>query len=370
MEGRGFPRRMTPADPHAGIAPREPGARPPSRLRRLLTLLTLLYAAGLLLLLTLLEYWGEHLGVFSLLLYAPPPILLLPLAILTPACLLLRPRLCLWHLACIAILLFGYMTFGWHSPPAPRSGELKVMTFNTGQSDRRQFPGLVETERPDIIALQDARGRGIQWAKKHPGDYVKSLGEFVLISRHPIRQSQLLDQPRWHGRPVAARYEIDFHGRIVVLYSVHLPTPRPVLSRFLSGRAVIALLGEDDDAGETTGYRGWITERIALARALADVFAREPEPFIACGDFNMPDHGIIHDTFASRFTDAFDATGRGWGLTFPGGKRSLVTRLGPWLRLDYFFTRGWHPIACAPESGHASQHRAVLARFRGGEAGK
>ena len=358
---------MIPADSHPGISRSDPGSVPRSRTARLrvaLGALTLGYTVGLILLLTLIEYWGEHLGIFSLLLFAPPQIMLLPLGVLTPACLLLRPRLCLWHLGCVAILLFGYMTVGWHSAPAPQPGELKVMTFNSGQSDRAQFPVLVQTERPDIIALQDSRSRGTQWAGRHPEDHVKSLGEFILISRHPIQQSQLLDQPRWHGRPVAARYEILFEGRTVVLYSIHLPTPRPVLSRFLSGRAVIELLGEDDAAGESTGYSAWIAERIALARALADVLEKEPRPFIACGDFNMPDHGIIYHTFASRFPDAFAEAGRGWGLTFPGGKRGLVTLFGPWLRLDYFFTRGWQPVACAPEPGHTSQHRAVIARFR------
>ena len=342
-----------------------PSGPAPSRLRRALAPLTYGYTGALLLLLLLLERWGEHLGIFSLLLFAPPPLLLLPLAILTPVCLLLRPRLCLWHLGCVAAVLLGYMSPGWHPAPAPRPGELKILTFNSGQSDRAQFPRLIEAERPDIIALQDSRSRGVQWARKHPGDHVSSLGEFILISRHPIRQSQLLEQPRWHGRPVAARYEIDFHGRIVVLYSIHLPTPRPVLSRFLSGRAVIDLLGEDDTAGEATGYQAWIAQRIALARALADILTREPAPFIACGDFNMPDHGAIYHTFASRFTDSFAAAGHGWGLTFPGGKRGHLTRLGPWLRLDYFFTRGWQPVDCAPEPGHSSQHRAVIARFRG-----
>ena len=347
-------------------------AAAPSRLARVrstLRVLTLGYTAGLALLLILLEWWGERLGIFSLLLYAPPALMLLPLGLLTPACLLLRPRLCLWHLLCIAMLAFGYMTFGWHSAPSPQAGEVKVMTFNTGQSDRRQFPLLVEAEQPDLIALQDARSRGVLWKKKHPEHHVSSLGEFVLISRHPIQQSRVLDQPRWRGRPVAARYEILFQGRTLVLYSVHLPTPRPVLNRFLSGRAVIDLLGEDDDAGASTGYSGWLVERIALARALADVLDRETQPFIACGDFNMPDHGTIYHTFASRFPDAFQDAGSGWGLTFPGGKRGLVTLFGPWLRLDYFFSRGWQPVACAPEPGHTSQHRAVVARFRGQESG-
>ena len=93
-------------------------------LRRALGWLTLAYVAGLLLAMIALEWWGERLWVFSLLLYAPALTLLLPLLVLTPLSLLFRPRLCLWHLAAVLVLAFGYMTFHWSG--SPRHGEKTI----------------------------------------------------------------------------------------------------------------------------------------------------------------------------------------------------------------------------------------------------
>ncbi|MEI9896273.1 MAG: hypothetical protein WDN28_21025 [Chthoniobacter sp.] len=73
--------------------------------------LTAGYVLGLLVLLVGMEWWGERFWLFSVLLYAPIQTCLLPLAALTPACLLFRWRLIVWHLAAALILIFGYMTF-------------------------------------------------------------------------------------------------------------------------------------------------------------------------------------------------------------------------------------------------------------------
>jgi endonuclease/exonuclease/phosphatase (EEP) superfamily protein YafD len=79
----------------------------------------------------------------------------------------------------------------------------------------------------------------------------------------------------------------------------------------------------------------------------------------------MPDHGGMYRLFASKFVDAFAASGNGWGFTFPGAKESRIgALLGPWLRLDYLFAgHGWKPVECRTADDALSQHRAVLARF-------
>src|SRR4051812_26584159 len=69
--------------------------------RQALGWLTAGYVGGLILLLLGLEWWGERSWVFSVLLYAPIQICLLPLGLLTPLCLLFRWRLVVWHFAAI-----------------------------------------------------------------------------------------------------------------------------------------------------------------------------------------------------------------------------------------------------------------------------
>ncbi len=334
-------------------------------LRRVLGWLTLSYAGGLLLGMIALEWWGERLWVLSLLLYAPAQTLLLPLLVLTPLCLLARPRLCRWHLACVLVLAFGYMTFSWSGSARRDERMITAVTFNFGESNRPQFAEFLDREKPDFILLQDARHRGPEFAAKMPGMFVAGHGEFVLVSRYPIQKSAPVTEPNWTGKPVAARFEVLVKDRPLILYSVHLPTPREELARFLGGRRILGdLVGRRHREPGFGNFREWLAQRIQLARGLAKVFHDETQPFLVAGDFNVPDHGYIYHLFAGEMTDAFDAAGRGWGLTFPGTTRNPIAGFGPWLRLDFLFAgRGWRPVECRPEPGSKSQHKAVLARF-------
>ena len=334
-------------------------------LRRALGWATLAYVTGLLLAMIALEWWGERLWIFSLLLYAPAQTLLLPLLGLTPLCLLFRPRLCLWHLAAVLALAIGYMSF--HRAGSARRDEkmLTAITFNAGESSRPQFAEFIDREKPDVILLQDAHGRGPEFAAKQPAAFIAGQGEFVFVSKFPIKNSALLTEPKWAGHPVAARFEVVVQNRSLVFYSVHLPTPRQELSRFLGGRRILGdLVGSRHREPGFGNYREWLAARIALGRALAKVFHDETQPFIVAGDFNMPDHGTIYHQFAGEMSDAFTHAGRGWGLTFPGTTHNPVAGFGPWLRLDYFFAgRGWRAVECRPEPGTKSQHKAVLCRL-------
>lgn len=340
-------------------------ARALAGVRRGLGWLTWAYAGGLLIALVALEWWGERLWVFSLLLYAPAQMLLVPLLLLTPLCLLFRPRLCRWHLACVLVLAFGYMTFRWSFWPARSERQITVVTFNYGESSRPQFAAFIEREKPDFILLQDARNRGPEFAAKMPGKFVAGHGEFVLVSRYPIAKSEKLAEPNWNGQSVAARFEVLVNGRPLVLYGVHLPTPRQELVRFLGLRRILGdLVGRKRREPGFGNYREWLAQRMKLASSLANVFRDEAQPFIVAGDFNTPDHGSIYHRFAGEMTDAFAAEGRGWGLTFPGTTRNPFAGFGPWLRLDYLFAgRGWRAVECRPEPGSKSQHKAVLGRF-------
>jgi endonuclease/exonuclease/phosphatase (EEP) superfamily protein YafD len=334
-------------------------------IRRLLGWATFAYAGWLILMLVALEWWGERNWLLSIFLYAPPQILLLPLAALTPLCLLFRWRLLVWHLVAVAILFFGYMTFRWTPRAVPTSAAITAVTFNAGESNRPQFHEFIAQEKPDIIILQDARSRGPELARKLLDKSVIHLGRFTFISRYPLEKMSYVEGAKWQGQPIAARCETVIAGRATALYSIHLPTPRQQLSRFLGGRRILGdLVGKKSREAGFGDYREWLSARIELARNLAGVLAQEPLPMIVGGDFNTPDHGYIHRLFSNQMTDAFAHAGRGWGLTFPGSTRNPVTFFGPWLRLDYFFVgRGWEVIECRPEPGGKSQHKAVLARI-------
>ena len=327
--------------------------------------LTAGYVVGLLCLLLGLEWWGERNWIFSLLHYAPAQGLLLPLMVLSPICLLFRWRLVFWHLAVAGILIFGYMTFRWSSVPPVNGSEIKAVTFNYGESNHAQFQAFLDAEKPDLLLLQDARNRGAEFVKKLPGMYASDLGQFAFLSKFPIQKAALLEGVATDGQPVAARYEVQIQGRMIAIYSVHLPTPRQQLVRFMGGRRILGdLVGHGHREPAYGNYREWLSERVRLARALAKVLAEEKYPMIVGGDFNTPDHGYIYHLMAGEMTDAFAHAGRGWGLTFPGSTHNPISLFGPWLRLDYFWAgHGWRVTECRPEPGQKSQHKAVLARF-------
>jgi endonuclease/exonuclease/phosphatase (EEP) superfamily protein YafD len=342
----------------------ESGKRTTSRIARVSGWLNTIYVVTFLLLIFLLSWWGERHWLLSLLLFAPPYALLLPLAILTPLCLVARPRLVLWQLLCTAVLSFGYMEFSWTRSGADRPGALKVITFNAGQGDRRQFQSFVQAEDPDLIILQDARNRGADYARTWPDRYVAGRGEFFLISRFPVQRADFVAEPSWGGKPVAARFEVLRDDKPFIVYNVHMPTPRGQFNRFLSRRAIRDLFGDEEHGKVFSTYREWVDDRIQLARNVAAFLGAEKERYIVCGDFNTPDHGYIHRILSRGLIDAHATAGQGWGLSFPGGPSGFTGRHGPWLRIDYAYAgRGWTPVFCRTDPGRRSQHRAVAAHF-------
>jgi vancomycin resistance protein VanJ len=327
--------------------------------------LSILYAVTLLLLLPALEWWGERNWMLSLLLYAPAPMLLAPLMVLSPFCLLFRARWIFLHLVCVAAVSVVYMTLRWHGKPARQADVLTIVTHNVGQGNREQFGAFARKHSPDVAVLQDIRSEAAHYAKLFPGMHTMTRGEFCVFSRHPIRSAEMVPKPAWRGRSIAARFEIERGGRRFALYNVHLPTPRSQFNRFLSKRVVTDLFGDEEHAGGFASYREWINARRALAQDLAGVFAAEKLPYLACGDFNTPDHGFVYHLFAGKMKDAHAAAGNGYGMTFPCDVRSISGLLGPWLRIDYAFAgNGWHPVYCEANDGTRAQHRAVVAQFQ------
>jgi endonuclease/exonuclease/phosphatase (EEP) superfamily protein YafD len=326
--------------------------------------LTILYTALLVVLLPSLEWWGERNWLLSLLIYAPPVLLLAPLVVLIPFCLMFRARWIFLHLICVAVVCLVYMTHRSNAKPARKGNELTVITHNIGQGNREQFSAFARKHSPDVVVLQDYRGEGASYANLFPGMHAMMRGEFCVISRYTIRTVEMVPKPVWRGRAVAARLEIEEGTRNFALYNVHLPTPRSQFSRFLSKRVVTDLFGDEDHAGGFASYREWINARRTLAQDLANVFAAEKLPYVVCGDFNTPDHGFIYHLFTSKMVDAHAKAGRGYGMTFPCDVKSFAALLGPWLRIDYAFAgQGWRPVYCETEDETRSQHRAVMAQF-------
>jgi endonuclease/exonuclease/phosphatase (EEP) superfamily protein YafD len=317
---------------------------------------------------------GERLGVPGALLYLPPLIWTLPFAVMTVAALCLRSRIAVLHIAGIAFVAFGYADFRWAwRVPEAKGDELKVITNNVGQNNHRTLGNFMGSEKPDIVVLQEAPARGRNYALQYPEMHVAGQGEFVLISRLQINRAKLVREISWRGRPVAARFEVEYKGRPLAVYGVHMPTPRNDLLRLWGRGFAEEILDPSSVAGSSGRVPVGLSmrERVKLARRLVSVLQAEDMPFIVVGDFNMPSNGYIRRIFSGQLRDAFGECGRGYGFTFPGYTRNPLSFFKPWLRLDYLFAgKGLKPSYIRTEPGRPSQHRAVAAGFAFEEAVK
>ena len=339
-------------------------------LRFLVTWGTVIYAIALACLLYELENCTKEQWYLSPLLYLPPQGWLLPLVILTPLVFMLRPVMLIFHIFAAVGLFFGYMHF--HAPPeaihpAMPDKIITVITANIGQRKTKTLEAFIEETEADVIAFQEALINQKAFKLENPLYTTRIEGEFSLASKFPIRNAGLVPELMFDGRPVAAWFELLYRGKPIVLYSIHMPTPRAYFAD-LRGNGFLAEVkrgGGIYSADIRAEYQYYWTNRFALARELLAVLEKDERPKIIVGDFNTPDHGEIYKMLTVELTDAFAASGKGYGETFPGtADRMPLTNYRPWLRLDYQFADdNWKPVECVVEPQKRAQHLAVMASY-------
>jgi endonuclease/exonuclease/phosphatase family metal-dependent hydrolase len=335
--------------------------------RGLLWVVTLGYAAGLVAWLLWLEHFGDTLWCTWVFLYLPPALFLFPLGLLVPLALLFDWRLLVPGALSIVFVFFFYEDLELQGSRSPRSGAtcLKVLSNNIGQHGKYRLTPFLDQQNPDLILLQEAAGRGKGYVEQYGEKGLNTLfaGEFICASRYPLLSGDQVADIRCGGRPVAARFVLDMAGRKVVVYNVHIASPRNLLGK-LRGRGLVAQFLHDLglSIGRDYGAQEKVAARLVAAEALAQRVAEETDPVIVAGDFNIPARGRAYHVFANQLTDTFEARGRGYGFTFPGKTRNPFSLFGPWLRLDMVFAgKDWRVLSSMVEPERPSQHRAIVA---------
>lgn len=346
-------------------------------LKRFVLVISLL-CLGMLLSVVLVHRWvGENNVTVAAMLYLPRQGWLILPALLFPLALLIhRPSAALLLAGSGLFVLFGmgYRLAG--SPVAPSAtaipDELTILTYNRGQHMNQSLQPFKEATLPDLIAFQEAAGR----AKRYLGaegyedlPHVADTGEFTLLSKFPILSAQRLDiEVDGTVQRPAARFEIDFAGQPVAVYSVHVASPRGTLLSYRGGAffyGVVGYFGTPWEEHRLAHQRYW-DGRITTTRKILDLIDQEQIPTLVIGDFNAPSGGYIHGAVVERLGDAHREVGQGFGFTFPGKTSNPLSLGGPWIRIDYIFypRSNWEPLWCLTEPDRTSQHRAVAARFR------
>lgn len=306
---------------------------------------------------------GENYWLSTALLYAPPGVFLAPLLLLIPATLIWDWKQCPLHVVTAIVVIHYFMEWKWGPGLDQNKSDFTVITNNVGQNNRTSFRSFQEKHHPDVILLQDIGGRVYQYQKTFPGYYAAASGEFGLLSRHRILDAKLVDELE---RPVAARFVIEVDGEEIVLYNVHLPTPRDALGllrgnglrySILTGGGVFSSYARDQ-------LQDFMDRSKRMAERIAASAEAESAPVILGGDFNAPAQGRIAKVFSDKFIDAHERKGWGCGFTIPGRTHNPFSLFGPFLRIDHIYSNTQLlPVGSEVEQDRPSQHRAVGAGF-------
>ncbi|QIF03903.1 endonuclease/exonuclease/phosphatase family protein [Roseimicrobium sp. ORNL1] len=341
-----------------------------------LSLLAVIFTVGMW---VFLNFVGYHNPASAFLLFLPGWLWSIPVWLVLPLALMLDPKKSGIITLVVGLLYLGPL-LGWRgSGAAPKAADapgetLRVMTYNRGQAQGTSLQPFKLEHQPDVLALQDA-GRRTDGYKNADGyrefTHVDGVGEFVLLSKHPILRKDLLiyaqNGDTTRQAAVAARFEIEMATQRVAIYSVHLPTPRGMLQSERWGGFLWGILGVPgtDLAKKRHSRQAYWDGRLSLATQLAEAISKESLPYIVVGDFNTPALGTVYRTFAGSLQDSHQAAGSGYGYTFPGVTRNPAAFQQPWLRLDYVFAdrRHWKVVSHVTEPDRGSQHRAVFAQL-------
>ena len=297
---------------------------------------------------------GESWWVTLVALYLPRWGFALPLPALLLALWRCRMRrlLLLQGLSALVLVfpLMGYVvrlpTFASRDKP-----KMRVLSFNVNSSAAAEAVlGEIDRYSPDVVLLVETGGhRG----REAFGDPLRSRYPTVEISHNFILATRYTPSPE--EGPLLATDSFERHpletplGRIVV-YVAHTVSPRHPLFA-LRGRK--GLLREMKSPHPSPLEQN-AEMRAEQVQAFSEAAAREADPVILAGDFNLPGLSPLFQRFLSSFDDGFAEAGWGFGYTFP-------TR-GPWMRIDRILARG--PLRFVGfDVGHsssASDHLCVV----------
>jgi endonuclease/exonuclease/phosphatase (EEP) superfamily protein YafD len=304
------------------------------------------YLGAVLVLWILIETGGDDWWLSTVALFGPRWVWALPLIVLVPAALLVRPR-SLWVLLNAAVVVVGpVMGFcvPWGRFGAQPRGEfsIRVLTCNMGSSliDPVALAALIEQTQPDVVAVQEGSVEALPVSAWRSGWDVRT----TLASRYPIRNvATPLHYGNLGGGGFVTCFDLETPLGIHHFVNLHLATPREglesVKARWWRG---------------ASNLRKNISLRTGDSEMASRLTGQLSGPVLIAGDFNMPVESAIYRRFWSPYTDAFSSVGLGFGYT-------KFTR---WFgaRIDHILAGpGWRPQRCWVGPNVGSDHRPVIA---------
>ena len=309
----------------------------------------------------------------TLLAYGPRFVLLLPLVVLVPLAIATTMRTLLPLLFGLIITLGPIMggRVSWHTvaramPVHAPAQTIRVVTYNVdgGAVLAARLPEMIERLQPDIVAFQECGDALWQALQALPRWNQRRYLNLCTASKWPMPVEESMPRSVFaRGEEFGAESE-SFVVRYIIatpygqlgLVNLHLETAR----HGLDGLDRSEELSANGDVAAATSRRE--IRRLAEDRLGPNIDMREREseraaawavhgdtrlPVVLSGDFNLPVESTIYRKHWSAFTDAFEATGTGFGFTKNvgtlihlridrvAGNEQAPLPVGAWLGPDY-----------------------------------
>jgi len=202
---------------------------------------------------------------------------------------------------------------------------------------------LIETGRPDVIALQEWPEEVESNAVFGDNWHFHKEGRLFLASRFPVRRAVLLGDDSTTKHSSVALYEFETPAGKVTVFSLHLASPRADLKGAVrAGPEGLAALEANTAVRERQ------------MTFVAGEAGRVSGPVVLVGDFNTPPESVLFRRIWKGYANAFGEAGWGWGYTFT----NRWTRV----RIDHILVGGnGRATACWVGPDVGSPHRPVLA---------
>lgn len=336
-------------------------------MKGILRAVTLPYVALLVAMLAGMSFIGERNVLTATMLFLPIHGWILPAVVLLAVCLVWDRLLAVFVAVLIAWFVLGYLQPEYNDWLPRQKDDVTVVSCNLGTNRLQDLKPFIDREKPDLIAFQEVNNRRHEIAQAFPGYQMEGIDQFPLLSRRPIRDARVVEATGLRRRePRAARYELDYHGRRIAFYNVHMETPRELLASAYRHPGILILGQFSAWHGQSTASlnAGW-ENRVAQIDELVAILRQESLPMLVVGDFNMPRQGVNYPKLRRVLMDAFHVRGRRFGNTFPCDRSPPLSFLAPWSRLDYqFASPDWKICYFNLERGRKAQHCATAARYR------
>lgn len=237
-----------------------------------------------------------------------------------------------WHalasfLCSLLLLICLALTTFEHNPHRTNESSIRILFWNVlkGHLGWEGIADVIAELDADIIVLVEITPKTETtrafWSSRFPEHHVVAVDRsMILLSRFPISDDQM-DGLEEMGN--VRTYALDVPSGTIDLVHADLKS-KPLQSR-----------------------------RPAMEKLISNLAEMNERPTLLMGDFNTPSSSVLFDPLRANFSNAFDAAGHGFNVTWPVPV--------PIMDLDQVWASAhWDILACDIRSSIRSDHRMLV----------